>query len=66
MRTLLILLVLTYLAGCQKSAVQKQQEADQCWLKYGSARMETCLTAEHGWDSTDAYIAGASRRNRGE
>jgi hypothetical protein len=64
MRTVLLLaLVLT---GCSKSVAEKQREADQCWLRYGSRAMATCLTAEFGWDSTAAYVAAQRRLNAGQ
>lgn len=65
MRTLCGLLLLVTV-GCAKSPEQKQREADACWLRYGSSRMATCLTAEHGWDSTPAWIAAQRRLNVGQ
>jgi uncharacterized protein YecT (DUF1311 family) len=60
------LAILLVLAACEKSAAAKQREAESCWLKYGSGRMDTCLTSEYGWDSTAAFVAKVRRQNAGQ
>lgn len=62
-RLLLLLAVLT--VGCAKSSDQKQHEADECYLRYGTSKLQTCLMTEYDWPSADAHAAQVKRENAG-
>jgi hypothetical protein len=46
-----------------KSVAQKEREVEKCWLRYGTARMRSCLVAEFNWKTNDAWVEQTRREN---